>query len=168
MFFEGIVREFPLMPDLWRCVRALLLLIVANSVPWLLGRLLRDRGAWPLDLGLTARDGQRLLGGHKTWRGLIGSIVAAGLAAVWLGAGFVLGALVAALSLLGDALSSALKRRLRLDPGTDAPFIDQIPESLLPLGVLARPLGLGPVEVVVTTLAFVVLDFLATRLPRGR
>lgn len=163
MFLEGAILEGLLMADLWQCVRALLLLIVANSVPWLLGRLLRDRWAWPLDLGLMARDGQRLLGDHKTWRGLIGSAFAAGLAGVWLDVGFTLGALVAALSLLGDALSSAFKRRLRLSPGADAPFVDQVPEALLPLSVLARPLDLGVVEVVLTTLAFVVLGLLATR-----
>jgi hypothetical protein len=53
---------------------ALLLLIVANLLPWAVGRACASRWNAPLDFGLTLRDGRRLLGGHKTWRGVAASI----------------------------------------------------------------------------------------------
>jgi CDP-archaeol synthase len=52
---------------------------IANVMPWALAWLCRGRGAAPLDLGLRLPDGARLLGDHKTWRGLAGSVVACAL-----------------------------------------------------------------------------------------
>jgi len=113
---------------------------------------------------MTMPDGTRLLGNHKTWRGLIAAIVACGLAAQLLALGFAFGAAFAGLALLGDASSSFIKRRLRRPPGAEVPGIDQIPESLLPLLALQRPLGLGLVEILVITAAFAVLDIATTKL----
>jgi CDP-diglyceride synthetase len=143
-------------------VRALILLISANSAPWMLGRVLREHWNAPLDFGLTMRDGRRLLGSHKTWRGLVGgSLICA--AAALCGLGWPLGAEIGVLSLLGDALSSALKRRLDLAPGREIPVIDQLPEALLPLIVLRGALGLDAVTILATTALFAVLDVLSAR-----
>jgi CDP-2,3-bis-(O-geranylgeranyl)-sn-glycerol synthase len=49
---------------------ALLLLIVANLLPWTAGRVCGSRWDTPLDLGLRLWDRRRLLGDHKTWRGV--------------------------------------------------------------------------------------------------
>jgi CDP-archaeol synthase len=141
--------------------RALLLLVFANSLPWIAGRALGARGAAPLDLGVTLPDGRRLLGSHKTWRGLAAGIagctLAAGLTGLhgWTGAGF------AALSLLGDTLSSLLKRRLGVAPGEDLPLLDQLPEALLPLLVLQAPLALNSIAIAAVAGAFTLLDMLA-------
>ena len=42
----------------------------ANAAPVVLKRLLSDRYSTPVDGGLVLRDGRRLLGPSKTWRGV--------------------------------------------------------------------------------------------------
>src|ERR1700742_2658582 len=92
-------------------IDALLLLIGANLMPWALGRTCGSWGAAPLDGGLTLRDGRRLLGSHKTWRGLGAAIVGCAITAGMLRLHWWLGVEFGCLSMLGDALSSAWKRR---------------------------------------------------------
>jgi hypothetical protein len=149
--------------DLASALRALILLITANSVPWMLGRVLGERWNSPLDLGLVLRDGRRLLGSHKTWRGLVGSSLLCAAAAALCQLDWRLGAEFGAISLLGDSLSSLLKRRLNFAPGREVPVLDQLPEALLPLMVFRGPLGLDAVSIVSVTAVFALLDVLSTR-----
>jgi len=98
-------------------------------------------GGTPMDFGRTLRDGQRLLGDGKTWRGFAGGIAS----------GFALGVVLQGLSvlvspflsfgdgpgllgilvllpfgaLLGDLLGAFVKRRLGLARGAKAPGLDQ-------------------------------------------
>jgi CDP-2,3-bis-(O-geranylgeranyl)-sn-glycerol synthase len=156
------------MIDVLDSARALLLIAVANVVPWAAGRAMPRRWSAPLDCGVRFRDGERLLGNHKTWRGLLLGTLGCGLTAMLTGPGFAVGAGFGALSLTGDALSSALKRRLRLAPGTEIPVLDQLPEALLPSVVFAGALGLGAAEIIASALAFLVLDVLVTRVRQAR
>ncbi len=151
------------MIDVFDSARALLLIAVANVVPWAAGQAMRRRWSAPLDCGVRFRDGERLLGDHKTWRGLLLGTLGCGLTAMLTGPGFAVGAGFGALSLTGDALSSALKRRLRLAPGTEIPGLDQLPEALLPSVVFAGALGLGAAEIMASALVFLALDILVTR-----
>jgi hypothetical protein len=149
---------------------SLLLLTLANLAPWALGRACRDRWAAPLDGGLVLPDGRRLLGSHKTWRGLAAAVTACAITAELLGLHGWLGMEFAALSMLGDAISSAWKRRRGREPGEDDPGLDQLPEALLPLIVLHVPLNLGWKEIAVVTTVFAVLNLvsLLVRHPRRR
>jgi CDP-2,3-bis-(O-geranylgeranyl)-sn-glycerol synthase len=156
------------MTELRPALDTLLLVIMANLAPWLAGRLLRDRWAAPLDGGLVLADGERLLGAHKTWRGAVAGIGTCAAVAMALGYGWQLGAAFGLLSLAGDALSSAVKRRLRRRPGTEVPGLDQLPEALLPSLVLARPLGLGPDGAAAVAAVFFVLNVAFTRVRQGR
>ena len=139
-------------------LHALALLLAANATPVVVAKVARDRAAFALDFGRVMPDGERLLGAHKTWRGLVSGVLAGALIAAllelspWLGAGF------AALSLTTDALSSCIKRRLRLKSGAELTGFDQLGEALLPLAVFAAPLGLGLVDILVTAGAFIALD----------
>ena len=142
----------------------LLMVVTANTAAWAAARVLGRHWNAPLDFGRTLRDGTRLLGGHKTWRGLIVSAVACGAASQLLGPGFALGAAFGTLALLGDAVSSFLKRRLRLAPGAEVSGLDQVPEAILPLLALPRPLGLGFAQSLIVTALFVLLDTATTRL----
>ena len=142
---------------------ALALLALANTAPWAAGRLLRSRGAAPLDCGATLADGSRLLGDHKTWRGLIAGALACGLATQWLGHGWALGIAFGTLSLTADAATSFVKRRLRHAPGSELPGLDQLPEALLPLIVLARPLALGLLDAIAIAAVFLLLDLAVMR-----
>ena len=148
----------------WKALHALLLLVVAHSTPWAVARIARNRWATPLDLGCTAADGERLFGNHKTWRGLLSGTLACGLVAAVSGFGALRGCGFGALALLGDALSSLVKRRLRRPPGTEVPGLDQLPEALLPLVVFAPALGLGAPQVAGITLGFLLLDMAAAKI----
>jgi hypothetical protein len=139
-------------------LHAFALLITANAVPVIVGKLAREHASLPLDFGCVMPDGERLFGSHKTWRGLVSGIVACAVLAayldlpVWLGAGF------AALSLLADACSSAVKRRMRFKPGSEVLGLDQLAEALVPLLVFTEPLGLQEGEITLVTACFVVLS----------
>ena len=147
--------------DRYHLLAGLLLVVAANMAPWLAGRLLRGHWAQPLDCGVTLQDGTRLLGDHKTWRGLCAGEIACALTACLLGYPVVLGLEFATLSLVADAASSLFKRRLRLAAGAEVPGVDQLPESLVPLWALARPLQISAWSGVVIAIVFLGLDLLA-------
>jgi CDP-2,3-bis-(O-geranylgeranyl)-sn-glycerol synthase len=149
-------------------VAALLLLAASNAVPWVVGRLLGERLAAPLDFGIRLSDGERLLGSHKTWRGLASGMIACELTASLCGYPPGLGVRFAALSLAGDACTSAIKRRLRLAPGTGLPLMDQLVEALLPLMLLRDALGLGAWEIAIAATLFTLIDIAATDRLRRR
>ncbi len=155
------------MPYLADAARALLLLILANSLPWIAGRVLGRRWGAPLDLGVTFPDGRPLLGSHKTWRGVAAAAGGCALVAAMVGLHAWTGAAFAALSMLGDAISSFCKRRLAIGPGLDVPLLDPLPEALLPLLVLRTSLGLDPTAVAAVAGAFTLLDMLASGIRRG-
>lgn len=149
-------------------LRSLALLLTANAVPVVMAKLAPDRGALPLDFGWVMPDGERLLGSHKTWRGLLSGTVASALVAValglpaWVGAGF------AALSLAADAGSSIAKRRMHLEPGTEVLALDQLAEALVPLLAFAGILSLQFGEILAVTATFVALDTLCSPLRHRR
>lgn len=139
-------------------LQAFALLIAANAVPVIVAKLARGRASAPLDFGRVLPDGERLFGSHKTWRGLASGIVACAVLAVWFDLPVWLGAGFGALSLFADACSSAVKRRMRLKPGSEVLWLDQLAEALVPLLVFAGPLGLQAGEISLVTACFVALD----------
>ncbi|MBA1158808.1 CDP-archaeol synthase [Microvirga mediterraneensis] len=152
------------MGDLRLNLSILILLGVANGTPILLKRILGDRFAVPIDFGLTWLDGQPLLGSSKTFRGLAVAIAATAIVAAMLKFGWRLGAEIAFMSMMGDVAASFLKRRLGLEPHARAFGLDQIPEALLPLVILRRPLGLSGLEIVLLVMAFILLEIWLSRL----
>ncbi|MCU0834612.1 MAG: CDP-archaeol synthase [Chromatiaceae bacterium] len=149
------------MPDL---LVLLILLIAANAAPILADDLLGGRWSWPLDGGLRLGDGRRLLGSSATWRGVIAAVAVTAALAALFGHGIATGALVGLLAMLGDAASSFVKRRLRLEPGDPAFGLDQIPESLLPVLVIAGDYGLAWLDVALLVAAFTLFDLLVSRI----
>jgi hypothetical protein len=143
---------------------ALLLVVVANTAPWAAARLFGGRYAWPLDCGATLSDGTQVLGSHKTWRGFLAGAFGCALTARLLGDSFLLGFGFGALSLVADALSSFVKRRLHLAPGTEVLGLDQLPEALLPLLILSNPLGIGLPGSVLVAIVFLSLNLAFMRL----
>ena len=143
---------------------ALLLLVVANSTPVMLARVLGSRYAAPVDANRLLHDGRPLFGPHKTWRGVISGTAAAGLTAALLEQGFILGALFGAMALAGDLLSSFLKRRLGCASGRSLLFLDQLPEALLPMIILRGTMGLDAIAIVGTAALFTLFDVMTARL----
>ncbi len=147
---------------LW--LKLLVLLAVANGAP-LLGRaFLKDCLAWPLDVGVRFLDGQPLLGAAKTVRGVVLALAATALVSMLLGLGATTGALIATYAMLGDLVSSFLKRRLGRPPSSQVLGLDQIPESLFPLLAVHARYALSASEIASLLAAFFVLERVLSRL----
>jgi CDP-2,3-bis-(O-geranylgeranyl)-sn-glycerol synthase len=141
----------------------LLLILVANGVPVMASVLLNQRFSLPLDMGVRLPDGRPLFGASKTFRGLLLSLPLTGIVAELIGLSFTLGLTVALWAMLGDLLSSFIKRRLGMVPGSQALGLDQLPESLLPLLAVAGPLTISATEIMATVITFFVLELLISR-----
>jgi CDP-2,3-bis-(O-geranylgeranyl)-sn-glycerol synthase len=121
-------------------VRALWLMLpmlAPNSAAVLLG------GGTPIDFGRKMKDGTRVLGDGKTWRGLFGGTI------VGIALGLILGIIATCVfdapdwayggfyatlltlfclsfgSMLGDLVGSFIKRRMKKDRGANVPGLDQ-------------------------------------------
>lgn len=138
----------------------LILIIVANLAPIIGQRLLRNRFASPLDCGLRFLDGRPLLGPSKTWRGFLFSIPIT-IACAWIeGLDSTTGLVFSLGALLGDSLTSFIKRRLGLASGGHAPGLDQVLESLLPLLMVQQGVDLTLSGILSVVLAFIILDLI--------
>lgn len=153
--------DLPVPPHWSQILSLLTLVLVANGAPALFARL-RGRPSRPLDGGRVLRDGRRLLGSSKTWRGLAVSLAATPLAALVLGLDWHLGLGVALGAMAGDLLASFAKRRLGLPSSASAPVLDQMPESLIPGLWASGILGLGWLDLALVVCAFTILDLALT------
>ena len=145
-------------------VKLLVLLTMANGTPVILKRVMSERTARPLDLGLRFPDGRPVFGPSKTIRGIIGALAITTLAAPALGLPWTAGLIVAVFAMLGDLFSSFTKRRLGLESGGMALGLDQIPESLLPFLALRGDLDLSALDIVVGVVAFFVGELVLSRI----
>lgn len=145
-------------------LNALVLLLVANGAPILARKLFNHRFDQPLDRDMMFLDGRPLLGPKKTYLGLIASVIMTPLAAVLLNLTAWVGVLVASLAMLGDLLSSFIKRRMGLDSSDRYLGIDQVPESLLPLWVLRDELELEAPDIFILVVAFFIVELVLSRI----
>lgn len=145
-------------------LKLLFLLFVANGAPVLATRVLDTRFGRPIDGGRHFVDGRPWFGPSKTWRGLLLAVLASAIAAPLLGWPVDIGLQIGAGAMIGDLLSSFLKRRLGQASSSQALGIDQIPEALLPLLLVCEALALGAGHIVALVAAFVVLELLLSRL----
>ncbi len=130
------------------------LIIVANASPILATFVMRDRFDYPVDASFKLFDGQRIFGKSKTIRGIVAAIGLTTGAAVIIGHPAICGLLVGAYAMLGDVVSSFLKRRMQLPSSSQALVLDQLPEALLPAMVLAPNIGLATGGVATVVIAF--------------
>lgn len=149
--------------DLWPILQSLVLLTLANGTPVIAKRLFGSYLAFPLDAGVHFVDGRPLLGPSKTIRGIVLSVAVTAAAAPVLGVSAATGALVACLAMLGDIMSSFIKRRLALPSSAQAIGLDQIPESLLPLVVCQNALSLTWLDIIICAGIFLVGELMISR-----
>jgi CDP-2,3-bis-(O-geranylgeranyl)-sn-glycerol synthase len=145
-------------------IEALLLVLVANGTPIIADWLLDKRYAWPVDFNTRAPDGNPWFGESKTYRGMVLAMIVTAVAALLIGYSWQLGALFGLLAMVGDLLSSFIKRRMGMSVHSQAPGLDQVPEALVPLAVMAGPLDLQWYEVIVAVIVFWILELLLSRL----
>lgn len=136
----------------------LLLIVIANGAPVIATRVFGEWGAYPLDGGRVLVDGHRLLGHSKTWRGVLAATLATGVGAVLLNGLWLIGVTIGIAAMLGDLLSSFIKRRLGMASSSMALGLDQMPESLLPLLAVAGRFDLSGSTIAWTVAGFVVLE----------
>jgi CDP-diglyceride synthetase len=143
---------------LYCMIQATVLLIVANGAPVLINKTLGARWAWPVDLGLKLRDGRRLFGDTKTWRGVCSAIFFTLLAAILSGIDLLTGVLFGLLVMSGDLLASFIKRRMGYLESSHARGLDTVPESLLPMLLLREPLALSLIDIILIVVLFFLIE----------
>lgn len=143
---------------LYCIIQAIALLVVANGAPILINRTVGKRWSWPVDNGLKLRDGHRLFGSSKTWRGLFSAIFFTSLAAALSGIESLTGALFGALAMTGDLLSSFIKRRMGRAESSRARGLDTAPEALLPILLLKEPLALSLIDIILIAAFFFLIE----------
>lgn len=142
--------------DFLLVMKLLFLVIVANGAPVLVKHFLGDKLSSPMDGGLILSDGQRLFGKAKTIRGVVSSLIATMFAALLINFEFETGAIVAAAAMIGDMLSSFLKRRMKIPSGGVIVGLDQIPEALFPALAAKWMLPLTLMDIVTVVAVFLV------------
>lgn len=145
-------------------VSSLLLLLLANGAPIIAEYLMKARGAWRIDGGRSFIDGEPLFGESKTWRGIIAATLACWLMGLVLGYPGMLGVVFALYAMLGDLITSFIKRRLHIPASGRMTGLDQLPESLLPLLLLQQELGLGLIDIAMVVAAFLLFGEALSRL----
>jgi CDP-2,3-bis-(O-geranylgeranyl)-sn-glycerol synthase len=145
-------------------LEALFLLLVANGSPVLVRYFFGQHCAYSVDGGLTAPDGFPWFGHSKTFRGIFFAIVLTAVAAIFIDVSWQTGALFGTFAMLGDLVSSFIKRRSGLTPSSKANGLDQIPESLFPLVACANELRLVWQDVVLLVFLFWILEVLLSRI----
>lgn len=135
------------------------MLVLANGAPVVAAKIFRHRWSAPVDAGLQWFDGRPLLGRTKTWRGVFAGALCCTVFSVAVGYGAAFGLFFGVLALVGDLLSSFIKRRFGLVSSARMPWLDQVPEATLPM---LMAMGCGLVNI--WTVLFVVVFFTLTNM----
>ena len=138
----------------------LLLLGSSNVMPIVARHLLGKRLNTPIDLNITFFDRMPVFGPHKTWRGVIASLLGTSIFSWLIGMTPRIGFLISLFSMTGDLASSFIKRRLKLRSGARATGLDQGLEALLPLILMRNSLQLNWMDCLLITTLFVFLDII--------
>jgi CDP-2,3-bis-(O-geranylgeranyl)-sn-glycerol synthase len=147
----------------WSILQPLVLLMLANGTPVAAKKFLGERFAYPLDGGVVFVDGRPLFGRSKTIRGTVLAVLVTTAAAPLIGLEWEIGVLVGGFAMVGDLVSSFLKRRLGLSPSSRASGLDQLPEALLPLLACRNPLSLTVGDIGATAALFFIGEVLLSR-----
>lgn len=143
--------------------KCLTLLALANGGPVFAKRILGDTWSWPVDGGVILQDRQPLFGRSKTVRGILIALTLTMIAGWLMGLGLATGALIGGGAMAGDLLSSFTKRRLGMPPSNKAPGLDQVPESLMPLILVAADLDLSILDILIGVGLFWVGELVLSR-----
>jgi CDP-archaeol synthase len=144
-------------------LQLLFLIIIANGAPILLRVLLKDEFNLAVDFGCKLPDNKRIFGPSKTWRGIFAALVVTSIAAWLFGYSSETGLLVAVCAILGDLLSSFIKRRLAMAPSSTAPLLDQVPESFFPAFIVMQLFNLEIFSVILLVIIFIMVELIISR-----
>ncbi len=125
------------------CVKTLVFLWWINFIPPFISIIFGNRWNTPLDFRKTFIDDKPILGSHKTIRGFCGAILIGTISSPLLGWSYSNGFIVVLLSMVGDILTSFIKRRLNKPEGTVMAGLDQLFEGLFPILFVHRTYDLS-------------------------
>lgn len=108
-------------------------LLWINGLPPLVAILLRDRYDRAVDGGKHWIDGRPIFGPNKTLRGIIAGSAGGTLLFPLIGQAWWVAGITGLLAMIGDLLSSFIKRRSALPSGRNVVVLDQLFETLFPL-----------------------------------
>jgi uncharacterized protein len=137
-------------------------LLWVNFLPPLANMIWGERYNHPIDGGKLWFDQHPIFGDHKTIRGVLVSLLGGTAVAPLLGVDFRVAAAATLLAMIGDLLSSFIKRRLNTKSGRNIIVLDQIFESLFPLLFLKGILQLTWLQVLLILLCFTPVAFLGS------
>jgi CDP-diglyceride synthetase len=137
---------------------------IANGTPVLAQKLFGKLGLQPLDNGLQWFDGRPIFGHSKTIRGVFIAVLITSAASPLLGLHWTVGLIAASAAMVGDLLSSFVKRRLGLAISSRATGLDQVPESLLPALACASSLQLTLVDAIAATAIFFIGEIVLSKI----
>lgn len=120
--------------------------------------LLNDGFNLAIDFGNKLPGNHWIFGPSKTWRGIFAALLATSADAWLLGYSPGTGFLVAVYAILGDLLSSFIKRRLAMAPSSAAPLLDQVPESFFPAFMMMQVFNLEIPSVMLLVLIFIMIE----------
>lgn len=143
-------------------LQLLFLIIIANGAPVLVRLLLKDHLDLAVDFGAKFADSNRIFGSSKTWRGIIAALLATPAVAFLLRYSPETGFQIAVFAILGDLLSSFIKRRLGMESSSKAFLLDQVPESLLPALMVKHSFNLALADILILVFVFVIIDLVLT------
>ena len=136
--------EFPLTSnDLLAIIYFAAPAYAANSMPVIF------TGTRSIDFRKKLPDGERILGSHKTIKGMTAGLLAGFLVSIALYLIFPVfplsfGFLVTIGAILGDLIGAFIKRRLKIAPGGAAPLLDQL-DFIIGAALLSYPVGGLPI-----------------------
>ena len=139
------------------------MLLASNGAPILAARLFASRVSIPVDFNRRLGDGNAIFGESKTWRGLFAALLTACILALFFGFGLTFGLVFGCQVMLGDLVSSFIKRRRGLAPSNRSMGLDQLPESLLPALYSCISMELVWWWAIVLSLVFMLLQLLISR-----
>ena len=152
------------MPDIYLDLKVLFLLWVANGAPIISSWLLGKHYSTPIDFGYKLPDHHALFGKSKTWRGLIAALIFTVPLAMLFGFKLQSAIFFTCASMLGDLLSSFIKRRRGIAASQRALLLDQVPEALFPVALLVALQQLNWLHAVVIVFVFVLTDVTFSRI----
>lgn len=136
-------------------VKVVCFLLWVNFLPPLACFFRGQRFKRPLDAGRLWLDGRPIFGAHKTVGGILVSLFGGTAVCFLLGVAWQVAAIAALLAMLGDLLSSFIKRRLAMASGESVVALDQVFESLLPTLYLSTVLDLGFGRIIIIVVLFI-------------
>ena len=139
------------------------MLLASNGAPILAARLFGSRVSIPVDFNRRLGDGNAIFGESKTWRGLFAALLTACILALFFGFGLTFGLVFGCQVMLGDLVSSFIKRRRGLATSDRSMGLDQLPESLLPALYSCISMELVWWWAIVLSLVFMLLQLLISR-----